>query len=127
MSDTYTEGVRVRVEPEYLDTHSEPALGHWMHIYHVTVTNEGGLPVQLISRHWVVTNSNGEEQHVRGPGVVGQQPVLTEGESFRYTSGCPLDTPVGTMHGSYRMVRSDGYRFDAEISPFTLAEPYSIN
>ena len=127
MSDTCTEGVRIHVQPEYLPDHSDPSLGNWMHIYHVTITNEGEIPVQLISRHWVITNANGQEQHVRGPGVVGQQPVLDEGESFRYTSGCPLDTQVGTMHGSYQMVRRDGFRFDAEISPFTLAEPFSIN
>ena len=72
-------------------------------------------------------NSNGNEEHVRGPGVVGQQPVLRPGESFRYTSGCPMDTAMGTMHGSYQMLAEGGDRFDAEIAPFTLAEPYALN
>jgi len=127
MSDTTTQGVRIHVEPEYLPDHSNPAVGQWMHIYHVTITNQGSEPVQLISRHWVITNSEGHEEQVRGPGVVGHQPVLEKGESFRYTSGCPLGTSVGTMHGSYQMARSDGSCFDAEIAPFTLAEPFAIN
>jgi len=127
MSDTTTQGVRILVEPQYLADQSHPELSQWMHIYHVTITNEGSETVQLISRHWVITNSEGRQEQVRGPGVVGYQPVLEQGETFRYTSGCPIDTPVGTMHGSYQMVRSDGSRFDAEIAPFTLAEPFAIN
>ena len=127
MSNVVTQGVRINVDPQYLEHQSDPMHNHWMHIYHVTITNEGPRTVQLLSRHWVITNSNGEEEHVRGPGVVGQQPVLRPGESFRYTSGCPMDTAVGTMHGSYQMIAESGEKFDAEIAPFTLAEPYALN
>ena len=127
MSNAISHGVRINVEPQYLEHQSDPNRNHWMHIYHVTITNEGANTVQLISRHWVITNSHGKEEHVRGPGVVGQQPVLRPGESFRYTSGCPMDTSMGTMHGSYQMLVEGGDRFDAEIAPFTLAEPYALN
>ena len=122
-----TRGVRVEVVPEYLEEHSEPTHGHWMHAYHVEITNEGAETVRLLARHWVITNARGEEEHVRGPGVVGEQPVLRPGQSFRYTSGCPMDTSVGTMHGTYQMVAEGGERFDAEVAPFTLAEPYALN
>ena len=98
-----------------------------MHAYHVRIRNEGKTRVRLVSRHWIITNGRGEVEQVRGPGVVGEQPVLGQGEEFHYTSGCPLDTPVGTMHGTFQMVAEDGTTFDAEISPFTLAEPYAIN
>ena len=126
-SEAITRGVRVEVESEYLAHQSDPAQGQWMHAYHITITNEGERTVQLLSRHWVITNGRGEEEHVRGPGVIGQQPVLKPGEAFQYTSGCPLDTPVGAMHGTYQMITEDGDRFDAEIAAFTLAEPYSIH
>lgn len=127
MSDMVTRGVRVQVESQYLPQHSDPAQKRWVHIYHVTVTNEGDEPVQLVSRHWIITNNRGEQEHVRGPGVVGEQPLLRPGQAFRYTSGCPLDTPVGTMHGTYQMVTPGGEMFDAEIAPFDLAEPYAFN
>jgi ApaG protein len=127
MSEAVTRGVRVQVESQYLPQQSDPAESRWVHIYHVTVVNEGEKTVQLLSRHWIITNSRGEEEHVRGPGVVGNQPVLRSGQAFRYTSGCPIDTAVGTMHGTYQMVDEDGEPFDAEIAPFTLAEPYAIN
>ena len=83
--------------------------------------------MQLISRHWIITDEENRVEEVRGPGVVGEQPVLAPGESFRYTSGCPLRTATGTMHGSYQMVTSGGERFDAEIAAFTLSEPYTVN
>jgi ApaG protein len=83
--------------------------------------------VQLLSRHWIITDANGRVEEVRGAGVVGQQPRLRPGEAFEYTSGCPLPTPMGTMHGSYQMVNQRGERFDALIQPFTLAEPYAVN
>jgi len=126
-SEALTRGVRVRVEPEYLPDQSDPDLGLWVHAYHVTITNEGDGPVQLISRHWIITNARGHEEHVRGPGVVGFQPVLAPGESFRYSSGCPLDSNVGSMHGTYQMVGPQGERFDAEVAPFSLAEPYAFS
>ncbi|MFT5686563.1 MAG: ApaG protein [Myxococcota bacterium] len=127
MSDTVTKGVRINIDPKYLEHQSDPTLNHWMYLYNVTITNEGEHTVQLLSRHWIITNNKGEEEHVRGPGVVGQQPVLRTGESFRYTSGCPMDTAFGTMHGTYQMIVEGGEKFDAEIAPFTLAEPYALN
>lgn len=127
-STATTHGVRVDVQPHYLPHRSDPAQGHWMHAYTVTITNEGPLTVQLRSRHWVITNARGVEQHVRGPGVVGEQPLLAPGESYEYTSGCPLDTAVGTMHGSFQMeIIGAGEGFDAVVAPFTLSEPYAIN
>lgn len=126
-SNCSTRGVHIEVEPHYLAAHSDPARHHWMHAYTVTITNEGEVPVRLLSRHWVITNAQGTEEHVRGEGVVGEQPLLHPGQAFRYTSGCPMDTAVGTMHGTYRMVREDGEDFDAVVAPFTLAEPYAVN
>jgi ApaG protein len=126
-SNCSTRGVHIEVEPHYLAAHSDPARHHWMHAYTVTITNEGDVPVRLLSRHWVITNAQGTEEHVRGEGVVGEQPLLHPGQAFRYTSGCPMDTAVGTMHGTYRMVREDGEDFDAVVAPFTLAEPYAVN
>ena len=127
VSETTTQGVKVRVEPEYLPDHSDPAEGLWVYAYHVTITNESEQVLQLVWRQWIITNANGTEERVSGPGVVGQQPVLKPGERFEYTSGCPLDTAVGTMHGSYRMVNPDGEQFEATIAPFTLAEPFALN
>ena len=126
-SNCSTRGVHIEVEPHYLAAHSDPARHHWMHAYTVTITNEGDVPVRLLSRHWIITNAQGTEEHVRGEGVVGEQPLLHPGQAFRYTSGCPMDTAVGTMHGTYRMVREDGEDFDAVVAPFTLAEPYAVN
>lgn len=122
-----TRGVRIEVTPEYLEDHSDPHSGLWVHAYHVAITNEGDRPVQLVWRSWVITNARGTVERVSGPGVVGQQPRLSPGDSFHYTSGCPMDTEVGTMHGTYRMVLDDGEEFEAEIAPFTLAEPYALN
>ncbi|MDP6935263.1 MAG: Co2+/Mg2+ efflux protein ApaG [Myxococcota bacterium] len=127
MSTAHTRGIRVDVESEFLEAHSSPRDQLWVYAYHVTITNLGEETVQLLTRRWVITNSGGDEQVVEGSGVVGQQPVLRKGESFRYTSGCPLDTSMGTMHGSYGLLSDEGDSFDAEVAPFTLAEPYSIN
>jgi len=91
----------------------------------VNITNEGHDTVQLISRHWIITDGMGEVEEVRGPGVVGNQPVLAPGKSFEYTSGCPLTTPFGSMHGTYQMIIQGDEQFDIEIAPFTLTEPYS--
>lgn len=127
MSETVTRGVRVTVKPEYLPHQSDPRGGLWMFAYHIRIRNEGPDPVQLMSRHWYITDSTGRVEEVRGPGVVGEQPLLRSGEHFDYTSGCPLPTPMGTMHGAYQMVGQGGERFDAAIAPFTLAEPLSLN
>jgi len=125
-SEAVTRGVKVAVEPRYSPDHSDPRRSEWFFLYHVTISNQGEQPVQLISRHWVITDANGEVQEVRGPGVVGEQPRLAPGQSFEYTSGCPLSTPFGSMHGSYQMVLSDGEQFDAEIGAFSLSQPHSV-
>lgn len=128
MSTAVTEGIRVDVTPRYLPEASEPAAGRWMFAYDVTLTNESDLAVQLLNRHWVITDGENRRQEVRGPGVVGQQPVLAPGARFRYSSGCPLPTPVGTMHGSYELCRIDsGERFLARIAPFRLAAPGALH
>ena len=119
-SETLTRGIRVRVEPRFDPTRSEPSRGQWFFLYSVTIRNEGAGTVQLLSRHWVITDGHGQVEEVRGPGVVGEQPILDSGKEFEYTSGCPLPTDVGTMHGSYQMVSTDGEHFDAAIAAFTL-------
>ena len=128
MSDTTTRGVRIVVRPRYVPEQSDPGAGQWLFAYHITIQNVGDTAVQLMSRHWVITNGEGQVEEVRGAGVVGQQPVLKPGEEFQYTSGCPLATPVGTMHGEFNMVvPGSGEKFDAKILPFTLAVPKLLN
>ena len=127
MSTALTRGVRIEVRPEFLPSQSEPKQGLWMFGYHVRISNEGRESVQLLSRHWIITDATGRVEEVRGPGVIGEQPVILPGRSFEYRSGCPLPTAMGTMHGTYQMVTAKGERFDAVVAPFTLAEPYSIN
>ena len=127
MSEAQPSDVKVEVHSDYLADHSSPDTRRWVFAYQVSITNEGEESVQLISRHWVITNGQGHTEEVRGPGVVGRQPKLGPGESFTYTSFCPLDTPVGTMHGTYQMVSDSGERFDAIVAPFTLATPHAFN
>ena len=127
MSDTTTRGIRVQVESFYDEDRSSPQENYYFFAYRVLVTNVGSERAQLVSREWVITDANGEEQRVQGPGVVGEQPMLSPGEDFEYTSFCPLSTTVGTMHGSYRMVLADGQSFEAEIAPFSLAVPHAVN
>ena len=122
-----TRSIRIHADPQFDPARSSPGDALWFYLYTVTITNEGTETVQLKSRHWVITDERNRVEEVRGPGVVGEQPVLSPGESFRYTSGCPLKTPTGFMHGSYRMVTEDGEQFDAEIAPFTLSEPLAVN
>jgi ApaG protein len=126
-SEAVTEGVRVRVQSRYVPERSDPARNAWFFAYTILITNEGERTVQLLSRHWIITDGEGHTEHVRGPGVVGAQPVLPPGESFEYTSACPLRTAFGTMHGTYQMVTDDGERFDAEVAAFSLSTPYAIN
>lgn len=126
-SEAVTRGIRVRVQSEYAPERSRPAENEWFFLYTVTISNEGPDTVQLLTRHWIITDGTGRVEEVRGPGVVGQQPLLGPGESFKYTSGCPLSTPFGVMEGSYQMVARDGERFDARIAPFTLSEPYTVH
>lgn len=126
-SEAVTRGVRVRVESEYAPDRSEPAKSQWFFLYTVTIANEGAETVQLLTRHWIVTDGTGRMEEYRGPGVVGKQPTLRPGESFEYTSGCPLGTPFGLMEGTYQMITESGERFDAKIAPFTLSEPYTVH
>jgi ApaG protein len=126
-SEAVTRGVRVRVQSRYAPDQSQPQSNQWMFLYTVDISNEGEETVQLVTRHWIITDGTGHIEEVRGPGVVGKQPVLAPGQSFRYTSGCPLSTPFGTMHGTYQMITPDGEQFDAEIAPFTLSEPYTVH
>ncbi len=126
-SEATTEGIYVRVTADYSAEHSRPKQGQWFFIYKILIKNQGINTVQLLTRHWVITNARGEVEEVRGPGVVGAQPVLAPGESFEYTSACPLNTAFGTMQGTYQMVCEDGSTFDAEVAPFRLSTPYSMN
>jgi ApaG protein len=125
VSEAITRGIRIRVEAEYAPQRSQPMQNQWFFLYTVQITNQGSETVQLLSRHWVITDAMGEIREVKGPGVVGKQPVLGPGQSFQYTSGCPLPTPFGSMHGTYQMITEDRQTFDAEIAPFTLTEPYT--
>jgi ApaG protein len=127
MSNTVTRGVRVEVKSNYLPERSSPRDGHYFFTYRVRISNEGPETVQLVSREWIITDAEGEVEKVRGPGVIGEQPVLGPGESFEYTSFCPLRTRIGSMHGSYRMVTTSGESFDAAIAPFSLAVPTALN
>lgn len=126
MSDATTHGIRVQVRSEYVHEQSDPASNAYFFAYHVRVSNVGDRAAKLISRHWVITNSNGEVREVRGPGVVGEEPHLAPGQTFEYSSFCPLETPIGTMHGSYQMVTDAGEHFEARIAPFTLAHEETI-
>jgi ApaG protein len=126
-SEAATRGVRVSVVAEYAPSRSQPQDHEWFFLYTITIRNEDRETVQLISRHWIITNGAGEVEEVRGPGVVGQQPVLAAGESFTYTSGCRLSTPFGKMEGTYQMVTQSGEHFDAKIAAFTLSEPYTVH
>jgi ApaG protein len=127
MTDTLTRSVRIIVQPRYVAEQSSPEEQQYLFAYHITIRNEGDQPVQLLARHWVITNGEGRVEEVRGPGVVGYQPKLNPGQEFQYTSGCPLNTPVGTMHGSFQMVTETGESFDARIAPFRLAVPQVLN
>jgi ApaG protein len=127
-SEAVTHNVRVEVESQYASEHSQPFQNQWFFYYTIRITNESDETVQLLSRHWIITDAGGHIEEVRGPGVVGEQPVLAPGESFQYTSGCPLKTSTGVMRGTYQMVVTDGdKRFDVEIAPFALHEPYTVH
>jgi ApaG protein len=126
-SEARTHDVRVQVTARYAPEHSQPLKNQWRFLYTVRITNEGSETVQLISRHWIITDASSATEEVRGLGVVGQQPVLEPGESFEYMSGCPLSTPYGSMRGTYQMVRANGERFDIEIAPFVLTAPFTVH
>ncbi|MEJ2603297.1 MAG: Co2+/Mg2+ efflux protein ApaG [Gammaproteobacteria bacterium] len=123
MTDKPTHHIRVDVSTNFLDERSQPALDRFVFSYTITIANTGSVAASLLSRHWVITDANGKVQEVRGDGVVGEQPHLNPGEMFRYSSGTVLETPVGSMQGSYQMLADDGVAFEAPIAPFTLAVP----
>lgn len=127
MSEACSNGVRVRVRSEFVRERSDPSRGQYYFAYRIRIQNESDRQVQLISRYWLITDAHGRTEEVSGPGVVGEQPTLQPGQSFEYSSACPLGTPFGSMEGSYQMVNEKGEKFDAEIAPFRLAEPYAIN
>ena len=127
MSDVTTRGIRVEAEGFHIPERSRPGQDYYFFAYQVTISNLGSQTAQLVSRKWIITDAEGREETVQGPGVVGEQPVLKPGDSFQYTSFCPLHTPVGSMHGEYRMITDDEEEFEARIAPFTLAVPTAVN
>ena len=127
MSSASTRGIRVEVKSEFLPQHSSASARRFAFAYTVQISNESEETVQLRSRHWHILHGNGRREEVRGPGVVGEQPVLRPGEGFEYSSGCVLTAPHGTMHGTYEMVSGDGVRFEVEIPAFSLSTPHSLN
>ncbi|MDY0011781.1 MAG: Co2+/Mg2+ efflux protein ApaG [Rhodocyclaceae bacterium] len=125
MPDSYR--IKVDALAHFIPEQSDPDQSRYVFAYRILITNVGTLAAQLISRHWIITDGEGKVQEVKGSGVVGEQPRLAPGESFEYTSGSVLETPVGTMHGSYQMVAEDGHPFEALITPFSLAMPGMLN
>ncbi|NLS26436.1 Protein ApaG [Sphingomonas sp. S2M10] len=118
-----TRGVVVRVSVSYLPEQSEPRRGRWFWAYHIRIENEGAMAVQLLTRHWIITDGRGLRHTVEGEGVVGEQPMIAPGASFDYVSGCPLSTPTGAMQGSYHVIAEDGSAFDVTIPRFALIAP----
>jgi len=127
MSSARTQGILVTVESEYIPERSSVSSRQFAFAYTVRIANQGDAPAQLKSRHWIITDANGNVQEVRGEGVVGEQPLLQPGSHFEYTSWCVIATSSGSMRGTYRMVRPDGDAFDAEIAPFRLGLPQTLN
>jgi ApaG protein len=127
LSDAVTNDIRVEVLSLYSAENSLPLQDTWVFQYTVRITNQGSSTVQLLSRHWIITDALEHVEEVEGPGVVGEQPVLRPGQSFKYSSWCPLKTPMGMMYGTYQMVAEDGTQFDIQIAPFALKAPYTVN
>src|ERR1700679_2099070 len=127
MSDAVTNSIRVEVLSPHPPENSRPQQGEWIFEHTVRITNQGNDTVQLISRHWIITDALEHTEEVKGPGVVGEQPVLAPGESFKYSSGCPLKTPTGIMRGTSQMARAGGEKFDIEIAPFALKARYTVH
>jgi ApaG protein len=127
LSEAVTHNVSVEVLSQYSAENSRPQQGEWVFQYTVRITNKGSETVQLISRHWIITDAGEDVSEVKGPGVVGEQPVLAPGESFQYSSWCPLKTPMGVMRGTYQMARASGEQFDIEIAPFALKARYTVH
>jgi ApaG protein len=127
MSEAVTNSIRVEVMSQYSPDNSRPLQDVWVFEYTVRITNQGTDTVQLLSRHWIITDALDHIEEVKGPGVIGEQPVLAPGESFKYSSWCPLKTPTGVMRGTYQMIRAGGSGFDIEIAPFALKARYQVN
>ena len=127
MSTTPQHRIDVQVQCTYVPAQSDPGADRYFFAYTITITNKGTLPAKLLTRHWVITDANDKTIEVRGDGVVGQQPLLAPGKSFRYTSGAVIETPVGTMRGSYQMIADDGTRFDTDIPRFLLSMPRTLH
>jgi len=127
MSEAVTSDIRVEVLSQHSPEKSRPLHDEWVFQYTVRITNQGADTVQLLSRHWIITDAFDHVEEVRGPGVIGEQPVLAPGESFKYSSWCPLKSPTGMMHGTYQMRRTDGTQFDIEIAPFALRARYTVH
>src|SRR5262249_62007739 len=126
ISEAITRGIRVEAMSQHSPENSRAQQGEWVFQYTIRITNQSVDTVQLLNRHWVITDAADHVEEVRGPGVVGAQPVLAPGESFLYSSWCPLKTPTGRMHGTYQMLGPDGKQFDIEIAPFALRARYTI-
>ena len=127
MNETQTNQININVDTHYLSSQSDPDNEQYVFSYTITIQNSGSQAAQLQSRHWIITDANGHVQEVRGEGVVGEQPLLRAGDAYQYSSGAMLQTPVGSMQGSYQMVGADGTKFDAAIPIFTLSTPNSLN
>jgi ApaG protein len=127
MTTKSNNNVDVQVKSTFIPERSDPQSGLFFYAYNVTITNRGGQPCQLLTRHWIITDALGNVEEVKGPGVVGETPKLDVGQSFNYTSFCPLKTPVGSMQGSYQMVDDQGEHFDAPIAAFALARAEEVN
>ena len=127
MSDETRYEIRVEPQSSYVAEQSDPSRDQFVFSYTIRITNIGTVAAKLVSRHWIITDAEHRVQEVRGAGVIGQQPLIAPGESFEYTSGASLTTPVGTMRGSYQMVAADGREFDAPIPPFTLSVPRTLH
>ena len=119
--------IDIKVLPAYIANQSDPEDNHFVFSYKVTIRNNGSMPAKLLARHWVITDGDGLVQEVKGDGVIGEQPHLQPGESFQYTSGTFMNTPFGTMHGSYQMISDSGEKFEAEIPPFQLTVPNTLH
>lgn len=117
----------IKVETHYIQDESDPVHNRYVFAYTITISNSGQLPAKLLTRHWVITNADGKVEEVKGAGVVGEQPHLNPGEQFQYTSGTILETPVGSMKGTYHMIADDGVEFEAEIPMFTLSKPNTLH
>jgi len=127
MNDPFPYNTTASVESVYVPEQSDPDNEKYVFAYTVTIRNEGTVPAKLLTRHWIITDADGKTQEVRGEGVVGEQPHLKPGEGFKYTSGTMLETPVGSMYGSYQMLADDGQHFDCPIRPFTLSVPNKLH